>query len=224
MNRASSLLGLVAIVALAGGFLLVMVPRMPSTGSTGPQPSEQPTASPPPAASAAPAPTGAAVKSGDCQSALAHLTTDDRASETVEDLASASSAAFAGTVTSIGPAEWNTPDGKPTEDTSATAVRRMATVKVKGNGKGVTDGSTVTVAFPGGTIGCDLYQMSGFAEMKQGDSVVLFVESLPGAETAKVTNLGMATVGWKVQPNGSVRTPEEGELTLSALLAKVPKD
>lgn len=225
MNRVSGILGLVAIVLLAGGFLFVTT-RTPKTVGSTPQSSAQPSDSAPsPGVIDAPAATVVAVKPGDCPDPLTHLTSFDRVSETVDFLTKSSSAVLAGTILSIGPTQWNTPDGsKPTDMTMATSVRRMATIAVQGNGKGATDGSTVSVALPGGTIGCDTYRLSGFAEVNKGDSVVLFVEPVAGGRTANATDLGMATIGWLVGPNGKVTTPEDGDLTTASVLSKIPKN
>lgn len=145
----------------------------------------------------------------DCKEPLEALTTltiFDRYSEHIADLGRASTAVFEGTITTIGSAEWNTLDGKAPDHGGATLVRRMTTVRVGTAGKGVVDGD-VTVALPGGTIGCTTYQLGGFADVHVGDRIVLFVEQF--GET-KLQGLGMATVGWLVGPDGMVDTPEDG--------------
>lgn len=223
MTRFSGILSLVATVLLAGGLLLLVLDRVPDAGST-PQSSLQPTEGPAPVESSAPDPTALPVDDGDCTDPLVHLTTVDRFSETVESLAIGSTAAFVGTIVSIGPTEWNTPDGSPSDSRLATSVRRMAIVDVVGKGKGVARGSTVTIAFPGGTIGCDTFTMEGFADVKAGDTVVLFVETVPEFDPSKAGHLGMATVGWLVDPSGKVQTPEEGALTQATVQSMIPED
>ena len=221
MSRLRSVLSLIATMAIGGALLLAVTQRpldSPGSDPGGSQSTGTVVSRP-----SGPVADTTAASLPTCTDPLTHLTTFDRASVRVAELARVSTFVLEGTITSIGQAEWNTPDGRPSSTVSATDVRRIATVEVGsgvevgGSGKNLDRGTSVSVALPGGTIGCDAYRLDGFVDADVGDRVVLFVQPVEADRAG--AGLGMARVGWPVGMDGSVQTPEDGELLSGDLVS-----
>lgn len=206
MKRRRSLLNLVVMAVIAGTLVVVGLALKPDGRAGEPTGSQVAAATSQPFVVSVSSTTAPKVA---CDEPITHLTSFDRASLEVADLALVSTSVFVGTIRSISPAEWNTADGAPSEMASATFVRRMAAVEIV-SGSNVAPGAIVSVALPGGTIGCDSYRLSGFVDAEVGDTVALFVQ--PVDADPETVGLGMARVGWPVGSDGRVQTPADGDL------------
>jgi hypothetical protein len=163
-----------------------------------------------------PSPEVTAPPPGDCRS---YTTFRDGAPPTVEILTRVASSAFVGTITEVGPARWNTVDGEaPSRDAiEGDSVVRLAKVQVTEpiSGAAGADGA-VTVALPGGQMGCDVFEDADIPlEVEPGDTYVFFVGS-PGR--LHVGEGDLATAMWPVSPTGAVATPTEGTMSVEELV------
>lgn len=118
-----------------------------------------------------------------------------------------------GTYGAIGKAEWDTVDRLPPDSGSAADVVRPVAVRVTQATGSNTTGDMDTLV-PGGTIGCVTYRRQGVADVKVGDRVVLFLQSI--STTDSIESI-MATDAWVVRSDGIVATPDDGDLTVERL-------
>jgi len=215
MNRIRRIGSLLAVLVVAVGFVaLVGYRSSPSGAGAGP-------ASTPPVIRAAAVAVETAQPATDnqtldaeCKDPIVHLSTFDRASERVANLGRWSTNVVDGVILAIGKAEWNTPDGLPPEQGLATFVVRHATVRVRDATKSKATGD-VDVLLPGGTIGCDTYRLASVANIKVGYRVVLFLQATASTDSTESIIAGDA---WLVRSDGTVTTPEDGDLSVQELI------
>lgn len=146
----------------------------------------------------------------------------DRPSD-VRSLAQTSAAAVIGTVLDVSSAKWATADGNaPAGRYAPTAleVYRVAHLKVKAVGRGqVAPGSVLTVRFPGGSIGCDNFMLSGSAEPTPGRDLAVFLGAIPSLHAAASADSDVVEA---LQVNGGQIVGPDGEaMTTDAFLSSV---
>lgn len=223
MSPAIGLLALVVAVVtlaalIAGGRIAQPTSRLPAAdGGPSAPPLLTPSLAPSDAALLPLDPTSPPEPlTGRCES---YSTIFDRLITTIEQDARASPAVVVGTVTGIGHAQWNTPDGRPPQrpDIDASRVLRLLRVGVET----VVKGSAPTVVrlwIPGGVIGCNRFGMGGFPSVVDvGSRYVFFLGDIP-PRTKLDGSIGVQKM-WSVE-GGLVATDADGRVTLAALIAR----
>lgn len=159
--------------------------------------------------------------SGKC---LAHDFVVDGVPPTVEAVTRIASSVIVGTVTGVGPGQWNTPDGDlPTaeDDITPLNVMRFLRIEVQQQVMGEQGAEKVrTVWVNGGTIGCHQFSYSGYPNaIEAGQRYVLFL----GFATPKTGQVEVQQVYemWSIDENDDVSTPEDGGVPLSALVETI---
>jgi hypothetical protein len=128
--------------------------------------------------------------------------------------AAASSVVVVADVTTVGRGRWSTADGQRPAVSSHRAPAAVITtplaVQVVSSHKGTSAGS-VDVILPGGSSGCDTYQVTDLPFNPAPGRYAIFLVPTAGqsATGANLTVLAM----WPVS-NGVVKTPADGEVPL----------
>ncbi len=145
---------------------------------------------------------------------------------TVTMLAGSSRAVIVGEIGEIGPARWNTPDGKaPAEDWEVGAARviRLFTI-INERSLRVDAGEVGPVGWVrGGAIGCHTFSIVGVPDLKVGARYV-FVLGGNHPSVGKSTALEAIAI-MPFDADGRVQTPNEGAMSpaeLEAAVAKAP--
>lgn len=205
--------GLVAALAI-----FVILNRAPN--SLGAQEATDPplaldAAEPPLAPAASPEPA-----TDKCQGAGSII---DRAPPTVDLMVHVSTAIFVGTVTEVGPARWNTKDGRaPEGDAFPSDVVRLLRVEVSDQFVGDAGATRVTVWIRGGQIGCSLYWSSDYpADISAGQQFAFFAD---GAQPAfEIAGTQRVQQMWPIDKDGMIATPEEGPLSRNGFAEAVER-
>jgi hypothetical protein len=154
--------------------------------------------------------------SGPC---INQVTVFDRMRTTIEQDASRSIAVVIGTITGVGKAQWNTPDGRPRggSDLVASRVLRLLRVDVETVAKGSTP-KVITVWIPGGLIGCHGFFIGDFGDPRVGSRYVFFLGG--SAPSARLDGVTGAWQMWFVEDD-LVQTSFDGRVPLATLITRV---
>jgi hypothetical protein len=152
------------------------------------------------------------------------LSIDDGASPTVAHRTHASQMVAVGTVTSIGSARWNTPNGSaPTfsqgHPPAWALIYRPVTLSIQETAKGVGV-ATLTGRLPGGTVSCFTYTQSGAPAPAANGSYAFFLGA--SADSTGFTSAQLTLIdAWPVAADGTISTPLDGTLSTTAFLTNV---
>lgn len=155
---------------------------------------------------------------GEC---FSHVTTADGVPSTIKMVTPGSSVVALGTVTEIGPAQWNTPDAAPPseEDLDAFHVMRLVRLNVDKTISGTASGP-VTIWIEGGTIGCQaFYSNVAPNDLAVGDRFALFLD-----ETAPATGLKGVLHSreiWPISGDNQIASPGDGAVSVDVFKSKV---
>jgi hypothetical protein len=125
-----------------------------------------------------------------------------------------------GSVTEIGPAQWNTPDGAPPTDRvdwNADSVMRLVRLKVDRLVAGTAPDMT-TVWISGGTIGCRTFLSDRVPEVEVGSRFAIFADATPPKTGLK--GALRAQDLWPISADNTVTDPELGRITLDDFVAR----
>ena len=138
----------------------------------------------------------------------------------------ASSIVAIGTVTDVGPAQWNTPDGATPaseEDYDAGHVMRLVRLDLDQAIKGSAAGP-LTVWVQGGKIGCSEFTTDLAPQtMAKGDQLALFLDTITPPQTGMKGVLHPIAI-WPVTAKG-IQSPGDGLVSMdrfAALAAAAP--
>lgn len=182
-------------------------------------------ATPPPGATAIAEPTSSPPTEEADPSCGSATVSYDAAEPTIANRAEGASVVVIATVDSVGPARWNTADGKapafddenpPTDAYIYRPVSLSITTLARGN----ILGSTVGVNALGGSVGCYSFEFEDSPELKSGQQYAFFLA--PALEEDGRTDPTTLSINaaWPVTA-GSVSTPVEGEVAVPVFLAAV---
>jgi hypothetical protein len=139
-----------------------------------------------------------------------YVSSTDGVAETVGLMTSAAKTVAIGTVTDVGAAQWNTPDGAPPasdEDYDAAHVMRLVRLELSQTVKGVGSGA-VTVWVQGGKIGCSEFISDRSPQsIAKGDQFAVFLDDLAPASGLK--GAGHTLAIWPASAAG-IQTPADG--------------
>ena len=142
-----------------------------------------------------------------------YVSTLDEIAETVEMVTPGSLLVAIATVTDVGPAQWNTPDGAPPEsdeDYDAMHVMRLVRLDVDRAFKG-SPAAPLTIWVQGGKIGCSEFITSAAPRaIDKGDQFALFLDWAPPQAGTKGVLHSIAI--WPVTANG-IQSPGEGVIS-----------
>jgi hypothetical protein len=141
------------------------------------------------------------------------------ADPTMTNLARFSTGVVIGTFNGFGDAEWNTPSGLApvTAAEKSLSVWIFRPIKITPSSALRGDPSIVVNArIKGGNVGCDSAHYSDEPVLKDGASYVFFLEPEWEPKEARATDPWVLWA-WPVNPDGTVRTPLEGDVSLTDL-------
>ncbi|MBA3851810.1 MAG: hypothetical protein H0X59_05535 [Chloroflexi bacterium] len=140
------------------------------------------------------------------------------------DLTRISSSVVLGSVTGVGPGQWNTKDGRlPTGEDLMDPfdVMRLLRVDVERQLGYQGAATTLIVRIRGGTIGCASFTDSEFPNViEPGQRFVLFLDGWTPPRNGLV-GVQRVELMWPVDQEGRVATPEDGTLTIEELATRV---
>ena len=151
-----------------------------------------------------------------------HLTMVDEAPITTELAASISSSIVIASVADEGPGRWRTDDNKaPAFRASGTDVMRLLRLAVREN-LGQPVSQDVVVWVPGGSIGCDVYMVTGFQQdLARGDTYAFFLDANQ-SPTGGLKGVPRVLWIWPVEKT-TVVTPNEGTVDLGTFEARAKR-
>lgn len=147
----------------------------------------------------------------------------DGASPTLANRTVASQVVAIGVVQSIGLPRWNTPDGSAPTFTAQghppewALIYRPAVLSVVTKAKG-SPLPQLTVRLVGGVVDCYSYSLTGGPAPAIGSRYAVFLglSRLSDGFTSSQLTLFDA---WPINPDGSISTPEEGNMSLSSFVS-----
>lgn len=187
-------------------------------------PSERGSASSP-SADIVPSPT-TAPDASDCVTLYESI---DSLDPTLENLRAYSRDVVVATVVSEGAPFWDSPTGlgpKPGERTGEGNEFYILTPYAVTIDRAVVGSRTpggVTVVIEGGRIGCDTLEVSPSVSLAQRARYVLFLEPRLAADGAGAMKQPMVFLAFPIQADGTVLTPLDGAVSLSALTAALAR-
>lgn len=223
---------LVAVVVLVSGFRL---PASVGAAPGGSIPPDVPHETRAPAESVAPLPSAAVSDGEPPLSPLdpAEAPNDEcitvgsiveRAPMTLSSVVKFQRGAVLASVVDVGPAQWNTPDGRPPVDLTEITpsdVIRLVRLSVEDVWSGDA-GATMTIAIPGGRIGCwDFWAEDVPARLERGQRFAVFVHGHP-----RRPDLGEAHAlytMWPVDGDGRVHTPADGPVPVTEMGQRIQR-
>lgn len=147
-----------------------------------------------------------------------HYEIYDRFATTIEQDVRWASTVLVGTVTGVGKAQWNTPDGDPPKRSNPRPPLRLLRVEVETLIKGTTAGVT-TLWITGGVIGCHSFGSSEIpVEVEVGSRFVFFLADARSARRGLESVPGVAQM-WPVEGD-QVRTRVEGVVPLLTFIER----
>lgn len=215
---------LVAVISAAAGFRLP-VPAGAAPGGTAAQ--DVPRTSHAAVASTAPVPpvaidggeepplspdVPAEPPSSECMTVMSSF---DRAPMTLDGRLKIQDGAVLATVLEVGPAQWNTSDGRPPAEIRHVApsdVIRLVRLSADHVWSGDIDG-TFTASVVGGTIGCWTFASDEVPEVVPGKQFAVFLLGTP--HRAGLEQVHATLTLWPVDEEGRIVTPEDGRLTVA---------
>lgn len=200
-----------ALVTAAGGTEgpSATVPRIETASPEGPTAPALDTA--PPATTAA-----------DC---VVTRVMSERMPLTLQNVASASSAALVAEFEGYESATWNTSDGsRPARPSihGSEKLYRPAKLRISDVLTGSVTGATITARVDGGKLGCDSYDFDYSPDLKIGQSYLFFLGYSVDASGTATSDLSLVEA-WPIRSDGSIVTPLEGETTINEVRAVVSK-
>lgn len=155
---------------------------------------------------------------GEC---LNHVTSVDGMPSTIAMMTPGASLVALGTVTEIGPAQWNTPGGIPPaeDDLDVFHVMRLVRVNVDQAITGAASGP-VTTWINGGKIGCQgFYGDTAPNDLSVGDRFALFFDETPPATGLKGVLHSRAI--WPISSDNKIASPGDGAVSVDVFASKV---
>ena len=149
-----------------------------------------------------------------------------RAPPVLADYASAVPNVLIATVVQTGPGQWSIPDGRQPDLATREAINfhiyRPITVAVETSVKGDAEGNLVANLW-GGSAGCVRYDPGWVlpATMADGSRWALLLDYSPDGPNGEMTNDLMIIEAWPVTAAGVVKTPLDGDLSLTAFESAV---
>ena len=153
---------------------------------------------------------------------MSYATVVDRVPPTVEAMAHLRLLTVAGTVTAVGPAQWNTVDAAPPNsgDVGPYDVMRVVRIDLGSTLAGQTLSTPLAIWIPGGTIGCSTFiESDAPISIEPGQSFVLFLDNLQPRNGLQ--GAFHAVQLWPIADNNIVSTPEDGPMTIAALTSRL---
>ncbi len=139
----------------------------------------------------------------------------DRAPMTLQGRVKIQDGAVLATVLEVGPAQWNTSDGRPPSDIQAVGpsdVMRLVRLSADHVWSGDID-DTFTATVVGGTIGCWTFASDEVPEVVPGKQFAVFLRGSP--DRAGLEEVRATLTLWTVDQEGRIVTPEDGRLTVA---------
>lgn len=125
------------------------------------------------------------------------------------------------TVLEVGPAQWNTLDGKPpidADEAGAFNVMRLVRLSADRVWDGDIEG-TFVASVAGGTIGCWTFLHEEVPEVVSGRQYAVFLHGTP--LLAGLEQVHAVRAMWPIDPDGRIRTPEDGLLTVAEFSQRI---
>ncbi len=173
-----------------------------------------------------PGPTGTAGSVEACGSrAGSELSIEDGVNPTVANWAHASQMVAIGTVTSIGPARWNSEDGSAPAFTAQgnppawALIYRPVTLSIQRTARGAAV-TVLTARLLGGTVNCYTYSLYGAPAPVMSSPYALFLRASTDSTGFTTTQLTLFDA-WPVAADGTIATPLDGKLSVAAFVSAV---
>ncbi len=147
----------------------------------------------------------------------------DRVPPTIEAMARRKLTIVAGTVTDVGPGQWNTENAEPpasVNDLYPYDVIRLLRISTDASLAGDIAGPLLTIWVPGGSIGCSEFINSDApSNIESGQRFVLFLDRVPLRNG--LANVDRAVQLWSIGGSDLVSTPEDGAMSVAELVSRL---
>lgn len=142
---------------------------------------------------------------------------------TTANAASVSTLVIVGSVTSVGPAFWDTPNrARPTKIRPLRAdIYRPITIALVSKIAGTASDSSVVGALSGGRVGCDVEEVKDTPSVVAGRKYVFFLQPLPDSAGVNHNDILFINDAWPVDASNVVSSSLEGKMRLADIISVV---